>query len=309
MGRRGLAEYLRRSCGVEESLARQEAVRELLGRVDLRERMALLGRFDFFESKWETFTEWLDLPPARFPRVLQISAFLSSASVLAVILCGLTGLLPFLQAARWIAPVALLHAAIGFWFRRRVNRMIAWLGPISTETQVLRGSARSLPRLEWLLRALEDRNKEWFYGPSLLLLAGTQLCMAIEQWRIEHRESLRTWLDAWGEFEALNALANYAYENPEDTFPEFVGDEARFEAEALGHPLLADASCVRNDVRLNPDFRFYVISGSNMSGKSTLLRAIGLNAVLAFAGAPVRARALRLSRLSVWPLSRWRTRC
>jgi len=134
---------------------------------------------------------------------------------------------------------------------------------------------------------------------SLLLLGGTQLCMAVEQWRIEHRAALRGWLDAWAEFEALNALANYAYENPENTFPDFSTEGARFEAEGLGHPLLPRASCVGNDVQLNRESRFYVVSGSNMSGKSTLLRAIGLNAVLALAGAPVRARALRLSRLSV----------
>ena len=123
--------------------------------------------------------------------------------------------------------------------------------------------------------------------------------MAVEHWRIEHGADLRVWLDAWAEFEALNALANYSYENPGNTFPEFSSEETKFEAEALGHPLLSGASCVRNDIQLNQDSRFYVVSGSNMSGKSTLLRTIGLNAVLAFAGAPVRARALRLSRLSV----------
>ncbi len=135
--------------------------------------------------------------------------------------------------------------------------------------------------------------------PSLFLLLGTQLCMAVEDWRIENRDALRIWLDAWAEFEALSALANYAYENPENRFPEFPSEGAVFEADLLGHPLLADKYCVRNDVRLTQDCRFYVVSGSNMSGKSTFLRSIELNAVLAFAGAPVRAQALRLSRLSV----------
>ena len=115
----------------------------------------------------------------------------------------------------------------------------------------------------------------------------------------EHGEALRTWLRAWAEFEALNALAAYGYENPDHTFPEFSNGGARFEAHGLGHPLLAHDSCVVNDIELTRKSPFYVISGSNMSGKSTLLRAIGLNAVLAFAGAPVRARALRLSGLSI----------
>ena len=96
----------------------------------------------------------------------------------------------------------------------------------------------------------------------------------------------------------MNALANYACENPENIFPVVSGEGALYEAEGLGHPLLLSETCVRNDVRFNGECRFYVISGSNMSGKSTLLRAIGLNAVLAFAGAPVRAKELRLSRLA-----------
>jgi DNA mismatch repair ATPase MutS len=127
-----------------------------------------------------------------------------------------------------------------------------------------------------------------------------QLSLAIERWRGEHGESLRIWLRAWGEFEALNALAGYGYENPDNTFPEFVEGEACFEARGMGHPLLARDCCVTNDVGVNGQSLFYIVSGSNMSGKRSLLRTIGLNAVLAFAGAPVRASALRLSRLSIF---------
>jgi DNA mismatch repair ATPase MutS len=166
-------------------------------------------------------------------------------------------------------------------------------------TERVRNGPVTVRKLERLLDALNERNKDWFYHASLLLLAGTQLCMAIENWRTQHGDVLRGWVDAWGEFEVLNVLANYAQENPENTFPEFSLEEARFEAIALGHPLLPDETCVRNEVKLNGGTRFYVVSGSNMSGKSSLLRAIGLNAVLAFAGAPVRAHALRLSQLSV----------
>jgi DNA mismatch repair ATPase MutS len=96
---------------------------------------------------------------------------------------------------------------------------------------------------------------------DLLLLAGTQLCMAIEQWRNEHGAALRGWMDAWAEFEALNALANYAQENQDNTFPEFSDDEAGFEASALGHPLMLNETCVRNEVQLNGRTRSYVVSG------------------------------------------------
>ncbi len=248
----------------------------------------------------------------------------TSSIVGILLLAGISAAFPWSSIAPWIAPLLLFHAVVGLAFRRRVNRMVERLRPVSFETRVLREGLELMERTQWesdklnqlasrvqkasasvrklqrLLNALNERNKEWFYYPSLTLLLGTQLCMAVEHWRDEHGAALKTWLDAWGEFEALNALAGYAQENPANTFPEFLeGDEARFEAQALGHPLLPEEVCVANDVSFNARSRFYVISGSNMSGKSTLLRAMGLNAVLAAAGASVRARALRLSRLSV----------
>jgi hypothetical protein len=323
IGRRGLAHYLLEAPSVEEVRLRQEAVRELRDQVDLRERVALLGEFDFLESKWGTFAEWLDLPTNSFSRSLQVAALITSTLVAGTFLGGWAGIVPWISVVRWIAPLVAFHAVVGLLFRERINRMIAWARPVSVETQVLRDGlllleehpfespklreiagrvqtgSTAVRKLERRLNALNQRNKEWFYIPSLLLLVGTQLCMSIERWRIEHGAALSVWLDAWAEFEALNALANYAYENPENTFPEFSAEGAAFEAEDLGHPLLSTESCVRNDVRLNRESRFYVISGSNMSGKSTLLRAIGQNAVLAFSGAPVRASALRLSPLSV----------
>jgi DNA mismatch repair ATPase MutS len=111
---------------------------------------------------------------------------------------------------------------------------------------------------------------------------------------------LRRWLDAVGEIEALSSIAAYRFEHPGDVFPEFEeGSAPIFDAEALGHPLLPEATAVRNDVRIGGDVRVLVVSGSNMSGKSTLLRTVGVNAVLAQAGAPVRARRLRLTPLTV----------
>jgi len=107
------------------------------------------------------------------------------------------------------------------------------------------------------------------------------------------------WLAAIGEFEALGALAGYAYEHADDPFPEIVDAGRGFEAEALGHPLIPGSRCVRNDVSLGETLRVLIVSGSNMSGKSTLLRSVGINAVLALAGAPVRARRLRLSPVAV----------
>src|SRR2546430_5557068 len=97
---------------------------------------------------------------------------------------------------------------------------------------------------------------------------------------------MRAWVDVAAEMEALLSLATYSFEHPADPFPDFVEDSSgTFIGEALGHPLVPDARCVRNSVHLYKDTRVMLVSGSNMSGKSTLLRTIGVNTVLAMAGA------------------------
>jgi hypothetical protein len=197
-----------------------------------------------------------------FPRNLGIPIAVTSMLLAAMLLMGLIGLIPWIKVAVWISPLVAFHSVIGSIFRSRVNKTMAWVRPVSIETQVFRegllllegeqfrsiklrglidqarNGSGAVRKLERLLHALNERQKEWFYGPSLVLLAGTQLCMAIEHWRRQHGELLRGWLQAWAEFEALNSLAGYAYENPANTFPEFT-DEVCYEARALGHPLLA----------------------------------------------------------------------
>ncbi len=151
-----------------------------------------------------------------------------------------------------------------------------------------------------LLDLLNSRRNQLFMPLAYLLMWGTQMAHAIESWRAIAGPAIARWLDVVGQFEALCALAAYAYENPDDPFPEIVpGGEPCYAGEQLGHPLLPVARCVRNDLRLTDGLRVLIVSGSNMSGKSTFLRTVGINAVLALAGAPVRARHLRLTPLSI----------
>ena len=127
-----------------------------------------------------------------------------------------------------------------------------------------------------------------------------QIAMGIEAWRRETGPLVGTWLEAVGDFEALSSLAALSYERPAWAFPVLAESGGpRFEAQALLHPLLPAGRSVPNDVMIGDDLRLLIVSGSNMSGKSTLLRAIGLNAVLAWAGAPVAAAELRISALQV----------
>jgi DNA mismatch repair ATPase MutS len=121
---------------------------------------------------------------------------------------------------------------------------------------------------------------------------------ALLGWRARAGEHVRAWLDALGEVEALASLAGFAFEHPAFAWPELTPGPL-LEACALGHPLLPADRRVGNDVSLPVAGRALVVTGSNMSGKSTLLRALGVNAVLAFAGAPVCAAALRIGAVRV----------
>lgn len=120
-------------------------------------------------------------------------------------------------------------------------------------------------------------------------------CYRLEKLRQEIAELLPRWLDTWYELEALNSLANFAWLNPGYVFPEIVANATRLEARALGHPLVNSELKICNDFELDDERRIVILTGSNMAGKSTFLRTVGLNLCLAYSGAPTNAGALRLS--------------
>ena len=154
-------------------------------------------------------------------------------------------------------------------------------------------------RLRVLVDLFDSRRNQFFAPVALLTMWEVHCALAIEAWRARHGRSVDAWLAAVGQLEALCSLAGFAWEHPADVYPELDPPGTQFEAWALGHPLIPEVRCIRNDVAIGGATRVLIVSGSNMSGKSTLLRSVGTNVVLALAGAPVRARALRLSRLSV----------
>jgi hypothetical protein len=168
----------------------------------------------------------------------------------------------------------------------------------SLETGGLPASAQ-IRRLARLLQLLDARRNQLFMPVAAVWLWTTQLAIRIDGWRSGSGQRIAHWLAAIGEFEALCALAAYAAENAADPFPELATGPACFEAEGVGHPLIEVKDCVRNDVALAGPTKVLIVSGSNMSGKSTLLRTVGTTAVMALAGAPVRAARLRLSPLAV----------
>jgi MutS domain V len=139
---------------------------------------------------------------------------------------------------------------------------------------------------------------------DLFIFWTAQCVWAVEAWRARHGAAVRGWLAAAGEMEALASLSCYAYEHPRDVFPQFVEQgpvERRpfLDIEDFSHPLLPQATAVANDLKLDDRLQLIVISGPNMAGKSTFIRSVGVNVVLAQAGAPVRAGKMTLSPLAV----------
>ena len=163
-------------------------------------------------------------------------------------------------------------------------------------------ASQSIRKLARIVYWIDAHHSLLAHIAELPLLYTVQVGFAAESWRRHWGAPMRAWVDIAGEMEALISLATYSFEHPTDPFPVFVqpqNSQAQFDGEDLGHPLIPAAKCVRNSVRLDQDTRMLLVSGSNMSGKSTLLRVVGINTVLAMAGAPVRAKALHLTPLAI----------
>jgi len=306
-GREALARTLLHLPDAEETRARQLAIQELAPQVDLREQIALLGDHATHEIPSSQIHAWLAQAPADIPAITRPLLLITSTLAVLTLLAGLVHLAPWSLLRPNLAAILALQVALALRVRSRVSpiltsskdlpRQTALLSqaialidrtPIETPAlQILRdrvcNAAPALYRLNRTLSLLEQRNNQWFFLPALFLALGTQGSISIDRWRHQHAPDLRLWLDTFAEFEALNALATYAFEHPANTYPEILLSEspAAFHAAALTHPLLPPTVAVPNDISLDPTTRFYLISGSNMAGKSTLLRAIGTSTVLA----------------------------
>jgi hypothetical protein len=167
----------------------------------------------------------------------------------------------------------------------------------------LRGSdLRSSEEIEKLRRlvALLDARRNQFFAPfAVVLLWTAHVALAIERWRVRSGSRVGEWIESVAEIEALSSMASFAFEHPSYAMPELVTPGPLFDAQDLGHPLIPADRRVTNSIALNETLRLLVVSGSNMSGKSTMMRSAGIAAVLAMAGAPVCARSLRLSTMQV----------
>jgi len=157
-----------------------------------------------------------------------------------------------------------------------------------------------LNHLKKILERLDLRyNPVVFIPLAILLQWDLQQAIALEKWKQQNKTNVLNWFTALGEFEALNSLAILSFNHPEWCFPEIKKEHFYIEGKEIGHPLIQTNKCVKNPVHINKTGELMLVTGSNMAGKSTYLRSIGINTVLAMAGAPVFAKSFSLSTVQV----------
>ena len=321
-GRETLANWILAPASPQVVSARHEAVADLRARLDLRQDIAVLAEDARSVASTGDLAAWgegellLASGPLRF-----------AGAVLAVLwIVGVVGWM-----AWGVAYPALLMSVVNVCFtlayRGRVEAVSSAVQSAARELGLLAGvlarlereqfvaprlvelgaalQSQGLPPSRWIARL--NRLMEYLDSKDNLIVKSIdpfvfwtfQCACAVDSWRKRTGPAVRNWLAVVGKFEALSSLGNYSYEHPDDVFPEFAQTSPCFEAEGLAHPLLPDGDAVRNDLSLGSDLRVLIISGPNMAGKSTFIRSVGINVVLAQCGAPVRARRLRLSPLAV----------
>jgi MutS-like protein len=328
MGEKRLAEWLCVPSEREAILERQSLVADLRENLDLREYLAVTDEALRARLDPESLIGWAEgpaqLPPGPWRAV---TIFLSLAFLAAITFWYRAGIYtPLLSVLaveillrRWLRPRAetvmhgiscnaeglLLFAQILERLERekfpsaKLNSMIAQL---RGETRDHIPASRLVTKLARIVYWIDGEHSLLGHLAELPFLYSLQVGCAAEAWRRKWGRELRTWASVTGEMEALLSFAGYSYEHPADPFPTFIDSQnhgAEFHGEELGHPLIAAAKCVRNSVSLDQNTRVMLVSGSNMSGKSTYLRTVGINTVLAMAGAPIRGKSLQLTPLAL----------
>lgn len=323
-GKRRLAAWLGKHIeSKEEIVERQQAIRELTPELKFRQRFRILGLLHKGKAADETELKAWAASPSLFrrSRMLRILPYLVTGVNAVCLVLAVVGILP---AGLW-GVIWTFFVTAGFVFRGKITKMQAVYGKklqiLGTYAGLLRlmeeqpaqcgrlkelkeeiggenrKASHSISRLSKLMDELDQRSNVFMY----IILNGLffwelRQIMRIEAWKEQYAGDLPRWLTAIGNMDALNSLATFAYNHPGYVYPTILQQPFRLQAEALGHPLMHRERCVRNDVDMEKRPFFIIITGANMAGKSTYLRTVGVNYLLACIGAPVCAR-----RMEVYP--------
>ena len=316
-GRRRLAEWMTHTVSADEMRRRQREAESLRKDIDLRERLAVIdgkGRWDAAER---VLTGWIAEPAEPIPSwILTLSTVLGTIGAV-VLLLVLATVLPVSA----VLLVLALQTPLMYLTRRQIKCVGEIVDDVDSSLRQLAAMMHefeqhsfSEPSLQQLQRQFEvaghsasaevqhlssligwlnNARRNQLFGPvawvcGLLVL----LTHRIETWRQRHGAKVANWLETAATFEALLTVGAFNFDNSDYCLPEVSESAPAYSGRQLGHPLLPRPECVPNDVELTVEHPLLLISGSNMSGKSTLLRSIGVNTVLAFCGARTNATSL-----------------
>ncbi len=315
-GKRKLADGLRFPPGDSGQIrSRQEAVRELAGLSEFRQQFQAAGME--MEERPEDrlqLSQWIAREPFLFGRWFYRYT-LAIVPALTILLIVWSFFLPMVR------PFAILAAAsqwafIGFHMKRinefhefisrkqtvlkKYSRLLHFLqaqqfaSPLLNKLAIDASHAdKKVERFAALASAFDARlNSMTMLAVNSILLYDLQCVYRLEKWKEENARDFDRWIDAVSETELLCSIGTFAFNHERFVFPQITGDLRIFASE-LGHPLIAEEECITNDLHLGGDHQLLIVTGANMAGKSTFLRTIGVNVILALNGAPVFAREFR----------------
>ncbi len=315
-GRTTLAQWLIDQPPSEETELRQTSAKSLSEHIDWRQNLAVIGETLAVDQaviipQWLIRKSWLTKKNL-LVKYLRLAPWLTLASIVPTVLLSFPFTLIVVGVHVAILrkhKITINESLVGLVEEDRKIRSYAEIFDYVKSCPVEKGEIKILiPKINEASEAMEILNsiatstaaRGSIMHPLLNIVAAfdLQIVKRLEIWQAIYGEKLPTWFKALGEIEALASLSSLYYDEPDWTLPDFQ-KSGSLESKDLGHPLIHETSRICNDVSVGPEGRFLLVTGSNMAGKSTLLRSIGLNSILARAGAPVCAAALTTPPLTI----------
>lgn len=324
-GQAMLADWLKYPTAKTELLQRQESIKELKDKIDWRQEFQakLIGSY-LEEESLQKFSLWLNKndfkkPPLLFlflwvtPMIAVLALVLYLNSIISIYIFAVP-ILVHLWALRKVfnaTKEATELAQLGSKLLKALKNGIQHIEDSEFETKSLQewkkelnGASKQIKELENLLYKLQNRANIIYGIVNIFLLSDIRLMVAISRWKEQTKDKFPVWNETLANFEAINSLAGFAFANEAYKFPTFSDKEYTIKSTELGHPLIPQNESITNDFTMEGRGGIGLITGSNMAGKSTFLRTLGINMVLAYVGAPVCAKSMELSMLRIFTCMR-----
>jgi len=325
VGEERLAHLLSSQTSLAEIQQRQEAIQELGLRLDWRQHFQATGMLDSIKKPGglEKLLAWAEEKPVYTNKYISLLLFIPFITLSLAVL----GYFHLITSYLWVIPLGFQVLIVTVTGKKayqtfnktgsavteiqRCSALLACIEPENFEAPLLKElkntlvkhgdtPSRQIKKLFGIVDRMSLRYSSIHPVINIAILWDLQTLIKLENWRGGSGRSLREWIGVLAEFEALSSLAGLAHDYPHWTVPQITESAPAIKAVALGHPLIRDEIRVSNDVELPAPGTILLITGSNMSGKSTLLRTIGINLILAYAGAPVCAKEFNCALMNVY---------